>query len=567
MNIIPRAEHPNPQFVRESWINLNGEWEFQRDPGNSGEERNFPALEKYAEKIIVPFCPESELSGINEKDFMSSVFYRRKFTLDKDFVSGRVLLHIGACDWHTKVWVNGAYQGEHIGGYIAFSFDITKSVCEGENTVVIHASDNLRSGFQPAGKQCTDFFSRGCSYTRTTGIWQTVWLEAVPESYIKSTKYITDSKGNVSIEAYTEGTGTVKAEVSFEGAKVLQAEGEVLGGVARLSFKVDEPKLWAPGEPNLYDLKLTFGQDEAVSYFGLRDVEVRDHRFYVNGKSVFGRFILDQGFYPDGIYTARDDSELKADITRSLDCGYNGARLHQKIFEPRFLYHADKLGYMVWGEHANWGLDLARPEAWRGFTAEWLEAIKRDFNHPSLIGWCPLNETQRNQDPELVKFIYNMTKAYDSTRPVIDCSGWVHVKDCCDMYDCHDYEQDPAKFKANYDKLMDGVEGKAVGIFDWMGEYPDELCFVSEFGGTWWSLKDKDGWGYGSSVADESEFLKRYEGLIDALLTNDKICAFCYTQLTDVEQEQNGLYTYDRVPKFDTEVLKRITSKKSVVED
>ena len=561
---IPRAEHPFPQFMRDNWCNLNGEWQFETDHGNSGIERKLFEAESLSGTITVPFCPESDLSGVGNKDFMRCVWYKRKVILPDCMKGRRIILYIGACDYETTVWVNGTEVGTHIGGYISFSFEITKFLRDGENDITVRAYDDNRKGEQPAGKQCHQYGSYGCFYTRTTGIWQTVWLEAVPEERIVSAKYYTKINGTVRIDAVVENAygKTLRAEASFGGAVAACGEAEVRGEHTEIVLDVPEPHLWAPGEPNLYDLTLTVGEDRVQSYFGIREVSVHDHRFYINGKSVFGRFILDQGFYPDGIYTAPTDEALVRDIELSMACGYNGARLHQKIFEPRFLYHADRLGYMVWGEHANWLLDISRPTAWKNFVGEWLEEVERDFDHPALIGWCPFNETQQNQDPAILKYVYSVTKALDPTRPVIDTSGWFHVKGYCDMYDCHDYEQDPVKFKEKYDKLMTGGE-----LGDWTGPYPDSLCFVSEFGGTWWSPGVKGGWGYGASPSDMEEFLNRYEGLVSALLQNDKICAFCYTQLTDVEQEQNGLYTYDRRAKFPVEKIAAITSAKAAVEN
>ncbi len=561
MKNIPRKEHPFPQFERKNWLNLNGIWQFEIDRGVSGLDRRLFESGSLSSEITVPFCPESDLSGIGDKDFMTCVWYKKSVTLPESFRGMRTVLHIGACDYLSTVWVNGKEVMTHRGGYISFSCDITDYLKEDANDITIRAFDDTRSGDQPAGKQCYAFHSQGCHYTRTTGIWQTVWLEAVPETYIKSAKYFTRIDGTVRIEAKTVNAfgKTLYAAASLGGKKVCGGKAKVTTETVEIVLKIDNPRLWFPGEPNLYDLTLKLSGDTVKSYFGIREVSYGNHRFYVNGRSVFGRFILDQGFYPDGIYTAPTDEALKHDIEMSMACGYNGARLHQKIFEPRFLYHADRLGYMVWGEHANWGLDISRVGAFKNFTSEWLEALERDFNHPSIIGWCPFNETQPNQDSELIRLIYNMTKALDSTRPVIDTSGWVHVAGVCDMYDCHDYEQNPEIFKARYDKLMAGKPA-----FD---NTPLDLCFVSEFGGTWWSPGVNGGWGYGASPADMDEFLKRYEGLVSALLKNDMICAFCYTQLTDVEQEQNGLYTYDRRAKFPVERIFAITSAKSVVED
>jgi beta-galactosidase/beta-glucuronidase len=487
----------------------------------------------------------------------------------------RTVLHIGASDYRTEVYVNGRPAGSHIGGYTAFSFDITDKLRDGENDITICADDNQRSGTQPHGKQCDDYFSAGCSYTRTTGIWQTVWLEAVPAAYIKETKYITNpAEGKLIIEAECVSSHgkTFIASVSFGGEYITSDATVITGDTARLDINLDgfiHP--WAPAHPDLYDLQLYImdGQteiDAVKSYFAMRSVayDASAHRFMLNGEPVFMRLILDQGFYPDGIYTASCDGELIADIKRSMDMGFNGARLHQKIFEPRFLYHCDRLGYMVWGEHGNWGLDLAGPAAWQGFIPEWLEMLRRDFNHPSIIGWCPLNETQRNQNPVLIKTIYSLTKAYDTTRPVIDCSGWNHV--ITDILDAHDYNQDPTAFKANFDRLIQG--GKVNGIADFVKEIPADLSFISEYGGIWWQPGNPEkGWGYGNRPATEEEFIGRYRGLTEALLDNPMICGFCYTQLTDVEQEVNGLYYYGRQPKFDPAVIRAITSRKAACEN
>lgn len=575
---VPRPEYPRPQFVREKWLNLNGEWEFEIDHGKSGRARKFFERPQLDNKIILPFCPESELSGVNNKDFMECVWYKRKITYPfrDDIQTGdRTVLHIGACDYRTEVYVNGKTAGSHIGGYTAFSFDITDKLHDGENDITVCADDLQRSGTQPHGKQCDSYYSAGCSYTRTTGIWQTVWLEAVPASYIKETKYIpVPAENKLIVEAVCENahSKTFIASVSFGGEYIVSDAAVIAGDSARLDISFDSLiHLWTPAQPDLYDLQLFIMDgrteiDTVKSYFAMRSVayDASKHRFYLNSESLFMRLILDQGFYPDGIYTASCDGELIADIKRSMDMGFNGARLHQKIFEPRFLYHCDRMGYMVWGEHGNWGLDLAGAAAWQGFIPEWLEMLRRDFNHPSVIGWCPLNETQHNQNPELIRTIYNITKAYDSTRPVIDCSGWCHV--ITDIVDAHDYNQDPAAFKTNFNRLMLG--DKVKGIADFIKEIPADLSFISEYGGIWWQPGNPDkGWGYGNRPVSEADFIERYRGLTDALLDNSMICGFCYTQLTDVEQEVNGLYYYNRQPKFDPAVIKAINTRKAACEN
>jgi hypothetical protein len=242
--------------------------------------------------------------------------------------------------------------------------------------------------------------------------------------------------------------------------------------------------------------------------------------------------------------------------------GFNGARLHQKVFEPRFLYHCDVMGYLVWEEHANWGLSINKPEAWKGFLPEWLEVMERDYNHPAIIGWCPFNETQKDQDPYIIKMTADMTRALDSTRPVIDTSGWTHVTGASDLKDKHDYDQNPVTFKERYDAMHDAKE-------NYDGYVDDAACpvFVSEYGGIWWSETDKEGWGYGERPKNMDEFIARYKGLTDVLLDDPRMCAFCYTQLTDVEQEQNGLYTYDRHPKLDPSIIRAINTRKAAIEE
>ena len=549
---IPRPEYPRPQFVRKNWENLNGEWDFEIDFGMSGKARKLYENIKLKEKITVPFCPESSLSGIGYLDFMNCVWYKKDINICKCKLADgkRTILHIGACDYITEVWINGNSVGTHIGGYVAFSFDITQYLIEGKNTVTICAEDKTKAN-QPGGKQSPNYYSAGCHYTRTTGIWQTVWIETVPANYISYVKYIPNINNStlyIESECYNANGMTLKAEAFYNGKPVGCAESEVIGTAAKIDLKLNELYLWNTFEPNLYDLKLTLGNDEVSSYFGMREVAYIKNKVYINKKPIFQRLILDQGFYPDGIYTAPTDSELKADVQRSIDMGFNGARLHQKIFEPRFLYHCDKMGYIVWGEHASWGLNLAAPEAWENFIPEWLEAMRRDFNHPAIVGWCPLNETNKEQNPYFLKYLYNFTKSFDTTRPVIDTSGYVHV--ITDIVDCHDYDQNPVSFKHTYENCN------------------KDLSFVSEYGGIWWQPDNPDkGWGYGNRPASPEEFIARYKGLTEALLFNENICAFCYTQLTDIEQEVNGLYYYDRRPKFDPKIISAITSQKAAIEE
>ncbi|UVI28888.1 glycoside hydrolase family 2 protein [Paenibacillus spongiae] len=582
---IPRPEYPRPQFVRDKWLNLNGAWQFEIDHGRSGKDRGLHTEDaSMGQSIIVPFCPESALSGIGNTDFMDAVWYRRTIDIPADWAGERVLLHFGAVDYHAEVWVNGKSFGTHRGGYTAFTFDITDALQAGSNTVTVYAEDDLRSGLQPRGKQSGLYHSHGCDYTRTTGIWQTVWLECVPQSYISSFKIFPDPENEcVHLEAklngQTKGLQLV-CEASYKGRPAGSAAVRLGAMSARVTIPVSEVHLWQVGAPELYDLKLQLvstegGQavDTAMSYFGLRSVQLDGMAFRINGKSVFQRLVLDQGFYPDGIYTAPTDEALKRDIELSLEVGFNGARLHEKMFEPRFLYWADQLGYIVWGEHANWGLNISNAQGLAQFLPEWIEGVERDFNHPSLIGWCPFNETWDDgrtgsrQDNEVLRIVYETTKAIDPTRPVIDTSGNFHV--ITDIFDVHDYDQNPETFKARYESLRTG-EGEVNASFPNRQKYTEGLpYFVSEYGGIWWNPGQTDGkaWGYGNRPTSEEEFIARYDGLTTALLEHPKMFGFCYTQLYDIEQEVNGLYTYDRKPKFDPAIIRAINTKRAAIED
>ena len=574
-NNIPRPEFPRPQMVRDAWVNLNGEWDFEFDFGKTGRDRKMSEGKDYSKKILVPFCPESKLSGIEYKDFMNAVWYHRTF--QKPFWNGRTILHFGACDYKTEVWVNEESVGTHMGGYASFSFDITKYLKDGENHIVVCAEDDSRSGKQPRGKQSYGYFSGGCDYTRTTGIWQTVWMENVPDVYLKSYKALPDPKnGKIDFKFSVEGSMhyTVTATAFLNGKEV---GSNTVTDFPSMSIALSEVDLWDTEHPTLYDLEITVEHDDVVDfvkgYFGMRSLGWDNKTLTLNGKPVFQRLVLDQGFYMDGIYTAPTDADLKKDIELSLAMGFNGARLHQKIFEERFLYYADKLGYLVWGETGNWGMDVTEVSNLENFLPEWMEAVTRDFNHPALIGWCPFNETWdhggKRQSDNLLAITYQVTKAMDPTRPVIDTSGFFHTPKT-DVYDVHDYDQNPETFAARYESLKEDNLETA-----WRGgplaeqkrqEYRGEPYFVSEYGGICWNSKVDNGWGYGNTPKSEEEFIARYKGLTEALLNNKRIAAFCYTQLYDIEQETNGLYYYDRTPKFDPAVIKAINSQKAAIE-
>ena len=581
---IPRAEHPRPDAIRECWLNLNGEWEFEVDNAVVGLDKHYERRAALDEKITVPFSPESALSGLGYTDFMNAVCYRRTFTLPAGFADKRTFLHFGACDYETTVFVNEKKVGTHKGGYTSFSFDITDALTEGENVLFVYAFDDVRSGLQFAGKQSPAFTPSGCLYTRTTGIWQTVWLEARAAAHVSSYRAFpnihTPSVGLQVLVSPASLGGTLTVTASYEGKVMGKACSVIASTAVSVDIVLAEAHLWEPGEGRLYDLAFTVekdgARDEMQGYFGLREVALtKEKGLQINGKTVFGRFVLDQGYYPDGIITAPSDEELVRDIEVSMACGFNGARLHQKVFEVRYLYHADRLGYMVWGEAGNWGFDYTTFDNLQNFLPEWLEEVERDFSHPSIIGWCPFNETwdkngkdYRGHSNALIDLVYDATKAMDKTRPVVANSGSLPTNRT-DVHDVHDYEQDPAVFRTHYERL---AEGECLDTL--ARRYPTRQVtksylpvFVSEYGGIGWVMSDDEtAWGYGESVKTEEEYFARLEGLTDALLENEQIFALCYTQLTDVEHEQNGIMTYDRRMKFPAEKYRRIFSKKAAIE-
>lgn len=585
---IPRAEHPNPQWERETWKNLNGPWEFEFDFGCSAVERRLWEKKRFDREILVPFCPESRLSGIGYTDFINGVAYRKNFELSQEELSGRVLLHFGAVDYEASVYINGTLVGSHKGGYTSFCFDITKHVAPGPNTLFVAVKDDVRSGLQPKGKQAYLYASSGCDYTRTTGIWQTVWLEFVPERHIQSAKYYPDpANGKVTVTGLVQGQGTLQLTALWEDKPVGEAALSVEDGFFTVQLDLSETHLWEPGKGGLYTLLLSFGEDRVKSYFGLRTAKFQGRKFLLNGKSLFQRFVLDQGFYPDGIYTAPTEEDLVKDIQLSFAAGFNGARLHEKVFEARFLYHCDRLGYLVWGEYPNWGLDHAHPLSTETYLNQWSEAVERDFNHPAIIGWCPFNETwgyrEEREKNALLTSLYKLTKRLDPTRPCIDSSGNYRV--LSEVYDIHDYDQDTQSFQARWDGLTDRIretggvipaedpffnsapEGPSGRAPFFNQPYDNQPIFVSEYGGIRWPDDTVEGWGYGNAPATPEEFFARYKGLTEALLNNPEIFGFCYTQLYDVEQEVNGLYTYGRVQKFDISLIRKINQQKAAIED
>jgi beta-galactosidase/beta-glucuronidase len=569
---LPRPEYPRPQFVRADWVNLNGPWTYTFDFGQSGYQRAFESSQGFEDTITVPFCPESSLSGVGYTDFIPAMWYQRTITLPAGWQGKRVLVHFGGVDYQCEAFIDGKSVGRHWGGTVSFTFDITHFVKAGSShSLVLAVQDDTRSGNQPGGKQSHKFNSFSCLYTRTTGIWQTVWLEAVDPHGLKSIY----SVPNLDSSTFTITPTFYATRRGLQLVATLSAGGQIVSQVTQAAnqgeacvLPVSNPRPWSPEDPFLYDLDLQVVDengavlDQVSSYAGLRKVHVEGNQVYLNNKPYYLRLVLDQGFYPDGIWTAPSDAALKRDIELAMEAGFNGARLHQKVFEERFHYWADQLGYLTWGESSSWGMDCKDITSARNFLSEWHEIVVRDRNHPSIIAWTPFNETwdtgDRRQHNRLHIDAYELTRSLDPTRPVNDASGYAHAR--TDLWTVHTYVQPPAELA---EQLAMTDEGPFRNFPDREPDYEGQPYIVDEFGGIKWIPEDRrpfasDSWGYGEGPRSLDEFYARLEGQVCVLSNLAHISGYCYTQLTDVEQEQNGIYNYDRTPKFDMDRISTI---------
>jgi beta-galactosidase/beta-glucuronidase len=574
---VPRAEYPQPQFQREQWVNLNGPWEFAFDDGNRGLEENWAtSAKKFERNITVPFCFESVKSGIGDTSFHPWIWYRRAMTLPAAWTGRRVLLHFGAVDYRAMVWVNGSLAGEHQGGNTPFQFDITPLLKPGANALIVRAEDPPTDRFIPRGKQYWEPKSRGIFYTRTSGIWQSVWLEAAGESYLERVRITPSNNGTVRFEARLARPGQAvefHATVQREKRTVASAMAVPVGPRATALVAIPDPRLWSPGDPQLYDVTFELRRGAAVldrvtSYFGFRSVSVEGDRVLLNGRPTILKMVLDQGYWPQSTLTPPSDEAIQYDIRMTKEMGFNGARKHQKLEDPRYLYWADRMGLLVSSEMANAYLfdnDYAAQ-----FTREWAEAVERDYNHPSIVLWVPINEswgTPNLADPRQqhhLRSLYTLTHSLDSTRPVIDNDGWEHTN-LTDLFAIHDYARNGELLYGKYKDLGKpgtGVPNNARAALAPGNAYNGSPIYLSEFGGIAFiapgSDAPKEAWGY-SGIEKTADFaLERLRGLYASIARIPAFAGFCYTQLTDVEQEMNGLMTYDRKPKYDVRVVKEI---------
>lgn len=571
---LPRPEYPRPDLVRQDWLNLNGEWEFAFDEQNRGLKEEWYRCGPFPSRIQVPFAFQAPLSSIGDPSFHDVMWYRREVELPAGWQGQRLLLHFGAVDYEARVWVNGRQVAAHSGGNTPFTADMTDAVGpDGRAVIVVRAWDPSADKELPRGKQ---FWERredgGIFYTRTSGIWQTVWLEPVPlKGYIDRVQIASDlqpARLRIRVELPPEARGlTVETEVRFGGRVVGAQQGSDPDQLISLS----EAHYWSPEEPQLYDVtvKLTSGTtvvDQVETYAGVRSIEVRDGKVTLNGQPYYMKLVLDQGYWPDGLLTAPSDAALRADIEYGKAFGFNGARKHQKVEDPRWLYWADKLGYLVWGEMAN--AQQFSDRYVERMLDEWPQLIRRDVSHPSIVAWVPINESWGVNELAVDKrqvahqlSLYNLTRSLDPTRPVMSNDGWEHAKS--DFLTVHDYTG-PEEIRSRYtslDELFKFHPGNRELLAPG-ARYQGEPILVTEYGGIGLKVAQGGGWGYGNLSKDAGELLSRFRATNEALFSHPLLQGICYTQLTDVEYEVNGLMTYDRRPKVDPAMIKAILDQK-----
>lgn len=585
-------DYPRPQFVRGNWTNLNGIWDFAFDDDNKGEQNQWYEKFQSEYSICVPFTYETRLSGIEDESRHDFIWYHRTLHVEEGKLEkNNYVLHFEGSDYITKVWVNGQFAGSHQGGYARFSFDITNLVNDGENDLVVKVEDSFDMQ-QPRGKQRWKKENFGCWYVQTTGIWKTVWSEYVPKVHLKQVKmtpimseYCLDLEMQVEApEKLLNGDMLVKTVISYQGDLINQSYIGVVSNTLQTRINVNTQLAksfewvihsWTPENPALYDIEFTLlsqGEilDEIGSYFGMREIRIDGPNILLNGEPIYQRLILDQGYWKDSHLTPPSEEALVEDIEKIQALGYNGLRKHQKTEDERFLYWCDVKGMLVWSEMAaayqfsDYAVEI--------FTKEWMEIVKQNYNHPSIITWTPFNESwgirnveTRRPEQHFTEMIYHFTKSVDPYRPVIVNDGWEHT--ISDIITLHDYEEAGEIFKARYMECKEQIlntevyHGIIKSAFANGYEYKGQPIIISEFGGI--AFNDDDaGWGYGNKVNTKEEFIKRFDSITTAVKELPYVCGFCYTQVSDVQQEINGLMDMERNFKIEPEIISEINKRR-----
>lgn len=588
---IPRPEHPRPDFMRETFYNLNGAWEFAFDDGNIGlKEGWYKPDHKLDKTITVPFCYQSAASGIGPTDEIHPImWYRRKFTVPAEMQDRSVLINFGAVDYEATVYVNGLAVGGHKGGYTPFQLDVTPFLTEGENDLCVRVVD-MPDPIQPRGKQYWKQGLFACLYTASSGIWQTVYLEAASDlriDYIHITPDIDKGMAfaEILLNSVPHKKVTLALEVKLGDKEIRRITTTTVNRNVTVAIDMDTRDtfypvaLWSPNDPCLYDLRVQLFDedlrlDQVDTYFGMRKVEVRDGVVYLNNDRIYQKLVLDQGYWPDTMITPPDDEAIREDLEWTKRFGFNGARKHQKIEDPRYYYWADKLGVLVWGELPS--VFAFTDEAVENLTATMQEFIRRDFNHPCIITWVPLNESwgvpqivSNKRQQNTASMLYYLTKAADGTRICSGNDGWEQMHtDVCGLHDYNSTKEVLKKHFADRDFIekntCDGRRAYADGYIP----TEKEAFMVTEYGGIAFAniglqgeLGGMETWGYHGKESDEEAFFARYEACTEAITEIPFCQGYCYTQLTDIMQEINGLLMPDRKPKVDIERVRRINQK------
>lgn len=581
-------DYPRPQFVRSNWTNLNGAWDFAFDDKNEGELKKWFEKFKSKTKITVPYTYETAMSGIGDETVHNNVWYNKILTLnDLDVNKNKLMLHFEGSDYITKVWVNGIFVGAHKGGYARFSFDITNCVKAGENRITVKVEDSLDEQ-QPRGKQRWVDENFGCWYVQTTGIWKTVWLESVPKTNIVSVKMTPDLPNKkldiealVCADAFGEAL-QLEIAVTFGDQFINSVKIPVIGKNVKTTIdmyntSVDEwgIRAWSPENPNLYDIafRLVKGNeisDTILSYVGMRSISITGDKINLNGRPIYQRLILDQGYWKDSHLTPPSEEALIEDIDKIMQLGYNGLRKHQKTEDERFLYWCDVKGMLVWSEvPATYKFS---DEAVDNFTTEWMEIVRQNYNHPSIITWTPFNESwgvpdikNNKTQQKFTEAIYYLTKTYDENRPVIVNDGWEHT--ISDIITLHDYEEIGEVLFNRYTEQKEDILANKMVHSDYKTpfaegySYKGQPIIISEFGGIAFN-NDDSGWGYGNKVQTAEAFLARFDSITTAIKKLPYVCGYCYTQVSDVQQEINGLMDIERNFKINASKIKEVNERK-----
>ena len=585
---IPRPEHPRPDFMRDTFCNLNGTWQFAFDDADVGLDVGwYRTGHKLDQNILVPFCYQSKASGIGPNDEIHPViWYRRSFTVPAEMQGRSILLRFGAVDFEAMVYVNGQAVGGHKGGYTPFALDITPFLVDGENDLCVRVVDRP-DPIQPRGKQNWNRGLMGCWYFPTSGIWQTVYLEAVSDLYVEYVHITPDidrgfAYAEIMLNRKPDTKVNISVNVSLRGKEIREVTASTVNRSVTVTIDMNTHEthvpvaLWSLRNPALYDVRVqvrseTNVLDQVDTYFGMRKIEVRNGVIYLNNKRLYQRLVLDQGYWEDTLITPPSDEAIQEDLKWTLRFGYNGARKHQKVEDPRYYYWADKMGVLVWGE-------LPSPYAYTDETVEnlsstMLEFIRRDFNHPCIINWVPLNESwgvpnivNNPRQQMTASMMYYLTKAADGTRLCSGNDGWEQMHtDICALHDYAAEKRILDEHFADRDYIEENTCDSYRCYADGYKGTGREAFMVTEFGGIAFENIGEQGemggmntWGYHGKVTDEEKFFARFKENMDAVIAIPFNQGYCYTQLTDVMQEINGLLTPDRRPKMDVQRVREL---------